>query len=95
MAKIVYADWDERLSAAIRDFLVASGHECVTLTQGTPVCDTLRETEADLAIIEVMMPDVCGFEICRRIRLDGRMRYIPVIMRSPYGIRRAKKYRQV
>ena len=82
MAKIIYVDWDERLAGAIREFLVASGHECLTLTQGSLVSDALRETGADLVIAEVMMPDVCGFEICRRIRADLGLFTTPVMLVS-------------
>ncbi len=82
VAKIVYVDWDERLSAVIRDFLTASGHECVTVAQGALACDTLRDSGADLAIVEVMMPDVCGFEICRRVRADLDLYTTPVMLVS-------------
>ncbi len=82
MAKIIYVDWDERLAGAIREFLGAQGHECVTLTQGAQACETLRESKADLAIAEVMMPDVCGFEICRRVRADHETFTTPVMLVS-------------
>jgi CheY-like chemotaxis protein len=82
VAKIVYIDWDERLSGVIRDFLSGSGHECITVAQGALACDTLRETAADLAIVEVMMPDVCGFEICRRVRADLELCTTPVMLVS-------------
>ena len=82
MAKILYVDWDERLSGVIRDFLVASGHECVTVARGVLACDALREMGGDLAIVEVMMPDVCGFEICRRVRADRELFTTPVMLVS-------------
>jgi DNA-binding response OmpR family regulator len=82
VAKILYIDWDERLCGQIREFLAVSGHECLTLTQGTPACDVLRETGAELVIAEVMMPDVCGFEICRRVRSDAELFTTPVMLVS-------------
>jgi CheY-like chemotaxis protein len=82
VAKIVYVDWDERLSGVIRDFLIASGHECVTVARGALACDALREMGADLAIVEVMMPDICGFEICRRVRADRDLFTTPVMLVS-------------
>ncbi len=82
MSKIVYIDWDERLSGVVRDFLGSSGHECVTVARGALACDTLREFGADIAIVEVMMPDICGFEICRRVRADREIFTTPVMLVS-------------
>jgi DNA-binding response OmpR family regulator len=44
--------------------------------------DTLRSWGADIAIVEVMMPDVCGFEICRRVRADKDLFTKPVMLVS-------------
>jgi CheY-like chemotaxis protein len=66
----------------IKDFLIASGHECVAVARGALACDAVREMGADVAIIEVMMPDVCGFEICRRLRADGELFTTPVMLVS-------------
>lgn len=54
----------------------------MTLTQGASACDLLRETGASLAIAEVMMPDVCGFEVCRRVRADVQLFTTPVMLVS-------------
>ncbi len=82
MAKIVYVDWDERFSGVIGEFLRSSGHEFVTVTRGAAACDTVRETQADLVVVEVMMPDICGFEICRRVRADRGLFTTPVMLVS-------------
>ena len=82
VAKILYVDWDERLAGLVRDFLAGAGHECMAVARGALACDALRDTGAGLVIVEVMMPDVCGFEICRRIRADRELFTTPVMLVS-------------
>jgi DNA-binding response OmpR family regulator len=82
MAKILYVDQDKRISGVVRDLLTASGHECATLSRGAQACDSLRELGADLMIVEVLLPDVCGFEILRRIRADRELFATPVMLVS-------------
>jgi CheY-like chemotaxis protein len=82
VAKFLYVDWDDRLSVAVRDFLLAGGHQCKTVPRGAMALDTLRSWGADIVIVEVMMPDVCGFEICRRVRADKDLFTKPVMLVS-------------
>ncbi len=82
MARILYVDNDRRLAGVVRDFLAAAGHECNTVSRGELACESLRELGGDVAIVEVMMPDVCGFEILRRIRADRELFATPVMLVS-------------
>ncbi len=45
--------------------------------------DALRQVEAqapDLILLDIMMPEMDGFEVCRRLRADDRTRAIPILM---------------
>ena len=82
MASILYVDYDKRFSGAVHDFWAPLGHECITVSHGALACESLREVGGDLAIVEVMMPDICGFEILRRIRADRKLFTTPVMLVS-------------
>ncbi len=82
MAKILCADSDKRLSWLPNDFWDTTGHEWAAVPCGASVCDFLRDHGGDLAIVEVMLPDVCGFEVCRRIRADRQLFTTPVMLVS-------------
>ena len=60
--------------------LAASGYDIVTATDGEAALAAVRETQPDLILLDVMMPKMDGFEVCRRLRSDASLPFIPIIM---------------
>lgn len=56
-----------------------AGFECVTASDGAGALAALARESVDIIILDVMMPQMDGYEVCRRIKLDERTRDIPVI----------------
>ena len=56
--------------------------ECVTKSaaDGPEAIDTIRELAPDLILLDVMMPKMSGFEVCRRLKNDPKTTDIPIIM---------------
>ena len=63
---------DARLSAEYFDVLTA--------TSGQEALDILSRERIDIVLLDVMMPGMDGFEVCRRIKADAKTHHIPVIM---------------
>ena len=71
---------DEPLSAAaLRAPLVRKGYQVDTANNGDEALDLLRTTTPDLIILDVMMPGMNGFEVCRRVRQDPRNSGVRVV----------------
>lgn len=78
--KILIADDERDLCDAVRKIVERHGHECQAVYDGSTVLDRYRSECPDLVILDVMMPEVNGFDVCRAIReIDPR---IPIIMLS-------------
>jgi adenylate cyclase len=60
--------------------LAANGYDIVTATDGEAALAAVRETQPDLILLDVMMPKMDGFEVCRRLRADPSLPFIPIIM---------------
>jgi len=60
--------------------LSANGYDIVTATDGEAALAAVRESEPDLILLDVMMPKMDGFEVCRRLRADASLPFIPIIM---------------
>jgi class 3 adenylate cyclase/CheY-like chemotaxis protein len=60
--------------------LAANGYDIVTATDGDEALAAVRETQPDLILLDVMMPKMDGFEVCRRLRADASLPFIPIIM---------------
>jgi two-component system cell cycle response regulator len=63
---------EARLSAEYFDVLTASN--------GTEALKICQRAECDMILLDVMMPDMDGFEVCRRIKSDPLTHHIPVVM---------------
>jgi len=60
--------------------LVPQGYEILKAEDGEAALKTVAENTVDLVLLDVMMPKIDGFEVCRRIKGDERFRNIAVVM---------------
>jgi two-component system cell cycle sensor histidine kinase/response regulator CckA len=81
---------DEALVRADMEGLI--GDTCEVLTAGDGA-EALRVAEAslpDLVLLDVMLPSIDGFEVCRRLRASARLREVPVVMLTALGDRASR-----
>ena len=83
MAKILIADDEQLIRKLIGDCLKKEGHEVLEAENGE-IALRLFETnkDLDLALLDIMMPEIDGWEVCRRIREKSDMPVILVSARS-------------
>jgi adenylate cyclase len=60
--------------------LEAQGYEIMTATDGDQALAAVREHLPDLILLDVMMPKLDGIEVCRRLRADSSLPFIPIIL---------------
>ena len=60
--------------------LAAEGYEIVTASDGEEGLTAARRETPDLILLDVMMPKLDGFEVCRRLRADASFPFTPIIM---------------
>ncbi|MDX1952741.1 MAG: response regulator [Verrucomicrobiota bacterium] len=56
-----------------------AGYECLTASDGPTALALLARENVDIIILDVMMPQMDGFEVCRRIKSEERTRDIPIL----------------
>jgi two-component system, OmpR family, phosphate regulon response regulator PhoB len=61
------------------------GFEVVSFASGKEGLEYLRRNGADLLLLDIMLPDQDGLEICRRIRADERLKTVPLIFLTAKG----------
>ncbi len=79
MSKILIVEDEEAIADLEKDYLELSGFEVEIASDGTSGLKKALEEEFHLVILDLMLPGVDGFEICRQIR---EMKNIPIIMVS-------------
>lgn len=76
---ILVADDEEDLRGFLSSEL-ARNYEVIEASDGVEAISFVRQFEPDLVLLDYMMPDKNGMEVCREIRNDARLSHIPVIM---------------
>ena len=86
MAKrILVVDDDENILNLEKTILEQKGFDVTTAAGGAEALKVLEDKVFDLVLLDVMMPEVDGFAVCRRIKEDPRLKDIPVIFLTAKG----------
>ncbi|WP_231491423.1 response regulator transcription factor [Pedobacter sp. Leaf170] len=81
MKKTIYVLEDnEDILEVISETLKSEGHEVNGYTNTVSFKTAIRETKPDLCLIDVVLPDGHGINICEEIKLDRTMKNLPVIL---------------
>ncbi len=76
--KILVVDDESRMRKLVKDFLIKSNYEVVEAEDGAQAVDIFFEqNDIDLIILDVMMPKMDGWQVCREIRAYSK---VPIIM---------------
>ncbi len=79
MKKIILIEDDADLFALLKYNLEREGYALVGLQTGKGALELCRHEKPDLIILDIMLPDVDGLEICRSLRAHPELSHIPVI----------------
>jgi diguanylate cyclase (GGDEF)-like protein len=80
--KILIADDDAANRTLLRRRLEFDGHEVVEARDGLEVLGSLKDSPCDLVLLDIMMPAMDGFQTLARMKMDAKLRDLPVIMIS-------------
>lgn len=81
-AEILIIDDDTRLSAMLADYLTAAGFVIRTAATGNTGLQEIARRTPDAVILDIMLPDLDGFEICRRIRANSNLSILMLTARG-------------
>src|SRR6266480_2580439 len=62
-----------------------AGFEIESFSRGRDGLESLRRRPADLVLLDILLPDQYGLEVCRRLRADERLKTVPVIFLTAKG----------
>jgi CheY-like chemotaxis protein len=83
--RILVVDDDENILNLERTILEGKGFDVTGAGGGEAALRLLAEQSFDLILLDVMMPEVDGFAVCRKIKDDPRLKDIPVIFLTAKG----------
>jgi len=82
MSTIMIVDDSVTLREMISDMLKKSGVNVIEASNGEEALEHLKEHSPDLVVLDVVMPKMNGYELCRHIKKDPKTQNVPVLMCS-------------
>ena len=84
--KILIIDDADDVSELTQRVLTTRGYQVITLADGSQVFETLQTQKPDLIILDMLLPDKNGDEICHEIKSDSNYKHIPIIITTGQAI---------
>lgn len=78
--KILAVDDSPTIVEMIKAILVGAGYDVVTAADGKEALELARTSGAVLIILDVMLPKLDGYRVCRLLKFDQKYKHIPIIM---------------
>lgn len=82
MKKILIVDDDPQVHKMLETVLIPKNFELASLLEALPALEKIRSMHPDLVILDIMMPDMSGIDLCQKIRADPELAKILILMLS-------------
>jgi len=80
MAKILVADDIKQNVKLLRVILTAANYEVIEAYDGEDALEKAKSEKPDLILLDIMMPKITGYEVCKNLRADDDTKHIPIVM---------------
>jgi len=77
---VLVVDDERNILELVRFNLQKEGYHVISAEDGREACRLAREEKPDLIILDVMLPEMDGFEVCQEIQKDNSISEVPIIM---------------
>ena len=82
---ILIVDDEPNIVISIEYLMKRAGYEVASVYDGQQALDFLADNSPALMILDVMMPNKNGFEVCKEVRADNRFADMPILMLTAKG----------
>ena len=80
LPKIMVVDDDEEFTNLYSEYLKMVGFKAIAENRSSKVIERAYSIQPDVFVLDLMMPAPDGFQLCRMIRADAKLRHIPIII---------------
>jgi DNA-binding response OmpR family regulator len=80
LGRVLVVEDEQDVAEMIRYNISREGYDVAVVKTGADALDRARELRPDVILLDIMIPQLNGWEVCRRLKQESRTRAIPVIM---------------
>lgn len=85
MSKVIVIDDEPFILMIIQDKLSRAGIQVITLRESINALSVIKKERPDLIILDWMMPELSGIDLCKMIKSDSELKDIPIFMLTAKG----------
>ena len=85
MAQILIVEDEDNIATALEFLMTRDGHDHRRLALGAGALDAIRAAPPDLVLLDIMLPDISGYQIVEELRADPALRDVRVLMMTARG----------
>lgn len=83
--RVLIVEDEDNIAIALDYLLTREGYEHERVASGADAMPKIRSTRPDLVLLDVMLPEVSGYEICQDVRLDPSLKGVKILMMTARG----------
>jgi two-component system phosphate regulon response regulator PhoB len=83
--RVLVVEDEDNIAVALDYLMTREGYEHDRVSNGADALPRIRSTHPDLVLLDVMLPEVSGYEICEGIRIDPTLSDVKVLMMTARG----------
>ncbi|MCA2014079.1 response regulator [Cereibacter sphaeroides] len=83
--RILVVEDEDNIAIALDYLMTREGYQQQRIATGAGAVDLIRETKPDLVLLDVMLPEVSGYEICQNVRMDPGLNGVKILMMTARG----------
>lgn len=83
--RILVVEDEDNIAIALDYLMTREGYAQHRIATGAGAVDLIRQMRPDLVLLDVMLPDVSGYEICQQVRMDPDLAAVRILMMTARG----------
>lgn len=83
--RILVVEDEDNIAVALDYLMSREGYEQRRTATGAGAVDLIRDMHPDLVLLDVMLPEVSGYEICQNVRMDPALNDVKILMMTARG----------
>lgn len=83
--RVLIVEDEDNIAIALDYLMTREGYDHDRIANGAEAVDRIRRTHPDLVLLDVMLPEVSGYEICQQVRADAGLGDVKILMMTARG----------
>ncbi len=83
--RVLIVEDEDNIALALDYVLTREGYDHERIANGAGALPRIRDTAPDLVLLDVMLPEVSGYEICQTVRMDPDLKDVKILMMTARG----------